>query len=214
MSRTANVVFNSHSWHRARQLLLVSFPLKIRSTPSDPIPTEKPDKAAYSLENQRTCFVDFPVSAVSRQASLPQFKELKTCHAWSPTEDLKEKQIWLMPSGVCRQSLSCCLPLPSPPAAHQLLQLPVKLRCKCFFQCFLRKYSLHLLLFKQLMGSMKHLVSRGSVGPLICSSSPPVAHVCSGLMASARPTGANQMLWSCTDAHQLVTCPHQFSQVW
>lgn len=91
MSRTANVVFNSHSWRRARQLLLVSFPLKIRSTPSDPIPTEKPDKAAYSLENQRTCFVDFPVSAVSRQASLPQFKELKTCHTWSPTEDLKEK---------------------------------------------------------------------------------------------------------------------------
>lgn len=83
-----------------------------------------------------------------------------------------------MPSGVSKQSPSCC-----PPAAPAVCETPLQMLSLHSFPCFLRKHSVHLLIFKQLMDSRKHLVSRGSAGPLICSSSPPVPHVCSGLMA-------------------------------
>lgn len=142
MALTANAYFtdsSSHSQHWARQLLLVSLSLK-RRAPSDLIPTKKKtNKIVYSLENKLTWFVGFLVSIVSRQASLPQFRELRQRHASSPTQALKEhaevQSVSLTSSGVFRQSPVCCLALPCPPAACQLLlhscpDVPVTLRSK------------------------------------------------------------------------------------
>lgn len=172
MALSANADFTSHSWHWARQLLLAPLSLKIRGAPADLIPTKK-IKQDYLQPGKQThmlCGFSYLRSFQTSITTTVQRVKVVPCLIFhgsfegacrSPTSIIHVK--W------CVQAESISLPpvaLPTccPPAAPSRLpwdacETPLQMLCFASFGVFWGNAQTAHLLFKQLMDSMKHLVS-------------------------------------------------------